>query len=144
MLRVISHDRCHGFYDGKLLYTATSLWNGTIGDATGKTRIRQNDDSWNRFVYEFPGDEPGAPPLEPRLTWYYGVPILSPERIESEGFSGKISRSKIADQRFFNFANIEWRFDIPQRELFYEVADPHIELRATLLAFKFYRWCLPG
>ncbi len=144
MLRVISQDRCHGFYDSRLLYTPTSWWSGTIGDAAGKTRIRQSGDYWNRFVYDFPGDEPSAPPLEPQLTWYYGVPLISPERIESDGFSGRIHRSKIADQRFFNFAGIECRFDIQQSELFYEVDDPRIELRATLLAFKFYRWCLPG
>lgn len=138
MLRVISHNGCHGFPDRKLLYTQSSLTREICG-ASGKCLIRRTGGFWNRYIYEFPGDDPyQTRPSEPPLTWHLGIPFFSRERIESDGFSGPLIRQRAADQLFFYLGETEWRVDLSQSELYYEVKQPKAELRTTLLAFSFY------
>jgi len=115
---------------------------GVIVDTEGKRRIRRTGGFWNCYTYEFSSGEDYPPyPPEPRLTWHLG--FLRPERIESGGFSGVLSRERVLDQLMIRLGDFEWRFDLSQRELYFPSPEKQVELRATLLAFRFFHGSMP-
>jgi hypothetical protein len=117
---------------------------GAIEEVEGPRRIKRTGGFWNAYVYEFSGETPGRlRPPEPRLTWRLAG-FFREESIESDGFSGVVSRERILDQVIIRAANFEWRFDRAQSELYFEPPAPDVELRITLLAFLFFEGCMPA
>jgi len=115
---------------------------GVIVDAEGKRRIKLTGGFWNCYTYDFSSGEdyPLYPP-EPRLTWHFG--LLRPGRVESDGFSGVLSRERVLDQVMIRLGDFEWRFDRAQRELYFPPPEKRVELRTTLLAFRFFHGSMP-
>lgn len=124
--------------DGDRRVFRENLW-GRIDEIGGPRRIKRTGGFWNCHVYGFFTREhyPTHAP-EPRLTWHLGT-----DWIESDGFSGDLVREHTRDALFVSLGEFEWRFDLARRELDFPVPDKRIELRATLLAFAFFRQGLP-
>jgi hypothetical protein len=113
---------------------------GVIVDAEGKRCIKRTGGFWNCYTYEFSsGEDYPAYPPEPRLTWHLG--FLRHERVESDGFSGIIVRERVFDQVMIRLGDFEWRCDLSQGELYFPMPKKEVELRTTLLAYRFFHGC---
>src|SRR4051812_15924163 len=117
---------------------------GTVTDSTGKRGIRQTGGSITSVRYDtFDETLPYQRPPEPHLRWKTGYPLIRKTSVESDGLSGPVIFERVAEQIMYRVGEIEWRYDVSQRELYFDIPNPTVELRVTLLAFQFYLGSMP-